>query len=136
MIYIPNAVTSDSQILFVVINNGWVTHRSLDLYPHPHPHKTCTCAATAGLLSSRSSCHCRPVILLVIVIPRPVYTLRAAVVGGAGCSPMVVALEALLPMLPVSTPRAGARSGSWGCCGGGGGGGDGSGRVVPHVVVD
>jgi hypothetical protein len=105
-------------------------------------HVGCRCG-----IASSSSCPCpvcRPVVLLVVVIVvfplssrtpyAPCEQLLAAVVGGAGCSPMVVVVVALFPspMLPVSTPRAGAHGGSWGCCGGRGGR---SGRVVSHVVV-
>jgi hypothetical protein len=95
MIYIPNAVTSNSQILFVIINNVWVAYGSLDLYLHPHPHKTHTHAAWVGTSDCSlvsSYCHCHPVVLLTVVITCPIYTLRAAVVGGASCSPMVAAI--------------------------------------------
>jgi hypothetical protein len=95
MIYIPNAVTSDSRILFIVINNVRVAYGSLDLYLHPHLHKTRTHAAWVGTSDcslASSYCHCHPVVPLAVVITRAIYTLRAAVVGGAGCSPIVVAI--------------------------------------------
>jgi hypothetical protein len=62
-----------------------------------------------------------PVVLLVVVFPSSSRTLYAPgeqslaeVVGGTGCSPVVAVLVVVFPMIPISTPRAGARGGSWG----------------------
>jgi hypothetical protein len=103
------------------------THTHLKLVP---TGITCTSRGYGnphcGLASSLSCPHPVTVILLIAIVVvfllssrtpyAPCEQLLTAVVGGAGCSPVVLVLVVLVPspMFPISTPRAGARGGSWG----------------------